>query len=397
MISVEEAIDILHQHTIGLVSESVPFESALGRILAEPIYADRDFPPYNRVAMDGIAIDHGQFSRGQKKFKIKTTIAAGTAQYTLDDKDGCVEIMTGAVLAKGCDTVIPYEEISISDGEATLLGTPQRGQNVHHQGGDRKKGDVIVERGTLIGAPEIGIAATVGSTMLQVYRKPSICLVSTGDELIPVEGTPAPHQIRTSNSYALKAALEGYYGDVTYYHLIDDEELVRKKVEELLANYQILIFIGGSSMGKYDFLPAALNAAGVQEHFYKIKQRPGKPFWFGSRENQFVFALPGNPVSCFLCLEKYYKSWLNYSLGLSKKNESAQLSENYSFVPDLTYFLQVKLSMKSGVLKAQPVTGGGSGDHSNLADVDAFLELPQGRSEFSAGESFDLLRFRCPI
>lgn len=397
MISVEEAIKILHKYPIQIDIESVPFQSALGRILAEPITADRDFPPYDRVAMDGIAIKYDQYKSGRKRYKIENTIPAGSAQYTLDDKESCVEIMTGAVLARGCDTVIPYEEISISDGEAILMGDPRPGQNVHHQGSDRRKGDVIVKAGTLIGAPEIGIAATVGCTKLPVFRRPSICLVSTGDELVPVEGKPEPHQIRTSNSYALKAALEGYYGDVTYYHLIDDEETVKRKVEELLVNYQILIFIGGSSMGKYDFLPSALNAAGVNERFYKIKQRPGKPFWFGTRENQFVFALPGNPVSCFLCLEKYYKNWLNYSLGVSKNNESAQLSEDYSFEPDLTYFLQVKLTMESGVMKAQPVTGGGSGDHSNLADVQAFLELPAGKTEFYSGESFNLVRFRSPI
>ena len=147
-------------------------------------------------------------------------------------------------------------------------------------------------------------------------------------------------------------------------------------------------------MGKFDFLPSALRNSGLEEHFYRIKQRPGKPFWFGSHNNQFVFSLPGNPVSCYLCLEKYYKYWLNKSLGYLKNNETAQLAQDFVFEPDLTYFLQVKLMNDTGVTQAIPIVGGGSGDHSNLADVDGFLELPRGRSHFKAGESFTLLRFR---
>jgi molybdopterin molybdotransferase len=147
-------------------------------------------------------------------------------------------------------------------------------------------------------------------------------------------------------------------------------------------------------MGKFDFLPGALKSAGVKEHFYKIRQRPGKPMWFGSSGNRFVFSLPGNPVSCFLCLEKYFKFWLNNSLGKAKKNESAKLSQDFTFQPDLTYFLQVKTEFKDGVVIAHPVAGGGSGDHANLAEVDAFLQLNGDRQNFYQGESFELLRFR---
>ena len=147
-------------------------------------------------------------------------------------------------------------------------------------------------------------------------------------------------------------------------------------------------------MGKFDFLPAALTSAGVREHFYKVRQRPGKPLWFGSLRNHFVFALPGNPVSSFLCLEKYFKYWLNNSLGLPYKEESARLNSDFTFEPDLTYFLQVGLKSEDGVVIASPVQGGGSGDHANLAGADAFLELPHERSYFTKGESFNLVKFR---
>lgn len=394
MISVEEALEILSRYPFLPKVEILPFESALGRVIAEPIIADRDFPAYHRVAMDGIAVDSGVYLNGQRKFFIEKTIAAGMPAYTLDDSRFCVEIMTGAVLPVGCDTVIPYEEVEITDGIAEVRGQVQPGQNVHRQGADRRAGDTIVPKGTLMAAPDIGIAATVGMTRIKVYEMPRICLISTGDELVPVDETPAAHQIRSSNSYALKASLDGYYGSTQIHHLPDDEPETRRVIAKLLDEFQILIFIGGSSMGKFDFLPNALRDEGVREEFYKIRQRPGKPFWFGHKADRFVFALPGNPVSSFLCLEKYFKYWLDNSLSVTKKRESAQLVEDYTFTPDLTYFLQVTLENQDGIIKAKPLTGGGSGDHANLAEADAFIELPRGRAHFKAGDSFNLIRFR---
>lgn len=394
MISVSEALALLYKHPIRLEKETIELKQALGRVLAEPIYADRDFPPYNRVAMDGIALNHSAFSTGQNRFLIEKTLAAGDHQYSLKGESRCVEIMTGAVLPFGCDTVIPYEDVDIEAGEVMVNVIPRSGMNIHWRGTDRKAGDIIVAQGTTIAAPEIGIAATVGGASLTVFKVPAICLVSTGDELVPVEETPEPHQIRSSNVHALKASLSCYDSPVVLEHLPDDKETVEKVVLELLHKYHIIIFIGGSSMGKFDFLPNALKSAGVREHFYKVKQRPGKPLWFGSLRNHFVFALPGNPVSSFLCLEKYFKYWLNNSLGLPYKEESARLNSDFTFEPDLTYFLQVGLKSEDGVVIASPVQGGGSGDHANLAGADAFLELPHERSYFTKGESFNLVKFR---
>ncbi len=394
MISVSEALALLKQYPIRLEKETIELDQSPGRVLAEPIYADRDFPPYNRVAMDGIAISYKAFSSGQNRFLIEKTLAAGEYQYALKDQNRCVEIMTGAVLPVGCDTVIPYEDLNIEAGEATMKIIPRSGMNIHWQGTDRKVGDIIVAQGATIAAPEIGIAATVGSATLTVFKVPAICLVSTGDELVTVQEIPEPHQIRSSNVHALKASLRCYDSPIVQEHLPDEKETVEKKVHELLQKYQIIIFIGGSSMGKFDFLPNALKAVGVREHFYKVKQRPGKPLWFGSLSNHFVFALPGNPVSSFLCLEKYFKHWLNNSLGLPYNEESARLNSDFTFEPDLTYFLQVGLKSEDGVVTASPVLGGGSGDHANLAGADAFLELPHQRSFFTKGESFNLVKFR---
>ena len=393
MVNVQEALNRLSLHPLQCESEEIHFEHSLGRILAAPILADRDFPPYDRVAMDGIALSFDQLKPG-KRFLVEKTIAAGQPKYQLQDPSNCVEIMTGAVLPDGCDTVVRYEDVDISDGVASISVDIAKGQSIHWQGSDRKAKEIIVPVNKEIGAPEIGIAATVGKPMLEVWKVPAICLVSTGDELVPVGGTPELHQIRSSNAYVLRAALRRWHTTVDHEHLADDEEQVRAKIKVLLKRYQILIFIGGSSAGKYDFIPETLKAEGVEEHFYKIKQRPGKPMWFGSVGDRFVFALPGNPVSCFLCLKRYFDFWLEHSLGILKGYPRAILSTSFEFHPSLTYFLQVTTEDQDGSRIAHPVAGGGSGDHANLSSAEAFLELPEDREKFEAGASFLIHYFR---
>jgi molybdopterin molybdotransferase len=395
MVAVEEALSILTRYPFQPDVETVDLDQATGRILAEPVRADRDFPPYDRVAMDGITLNTAAYTGPKSELIIERTIAAGEPRYRLADLSKAVEIMTGAVLPAGCDAVVPYEELFMEDGKVTITGPVISGKNIHVRGSDRKAGEVIVPAGTRVGAPEAGIAATVGQSRLMVFKWPSICLVSTGDELVSVDEIPEPHQIRSSNVFALRASLRAYAGmEVATQHLTDDADIVHKRVKELGKKYQIIIFIGGSSMGKFDFLPSALTSVGFTEHFYKISQRPGKPMWFGSRENHFAFALPGNPVSCFLCLEKYFKFWLNNSLGILSKTDTVVLNSDFAFEPDLTYFLQVKLESGHGRVLANPLPGGGSGDHANLADADAFLELPRERSDFRRGEVFNIVRIR---
>lgn len=395
MISVEEAIEHLAAHPISCQTESVPLDAAFGRVLAEPLLADRDFPPFDRVAMDGIAFSHAYYASGQMLFLVEAVAAAGQPPYQLQKVDNCVEVMTGAVLPEGCDTVVRYEDLSIQDNRALVqIPAIEKGANVHNKGSDRKAGSSIVTENRQLWAPELGIAATVGQNKLKVFKIPKVCLVSTGDELVPIESSPQPHQIRSSNVYALQAALSAWSTSFHHRHISDDADAVVLSIQKLLEEFQIIIFIGGSSMGKFDFIPETLRAAGVEEHFYKISQRPGKPMWFGSRENQFVFALPGNPVSSFLCVEKYVKWWMDKSLNVTMTQPSAVLSSAFIFKPNLTYFLQVKLRQEAGVLYADPLVGGGSGDHANLAEVDAFLELPMDRQEFKQGESFPVYRFR---
>ncbi len=391
MISVEEALQILDEHPVAMQKEWVSLTEACDRVLATPIAADRDFPPYDRVTMDGVAIDSASYHAGVRRFALAGTVAAGRSVTSLPDAQHALEVMTGAVLPAGCDSVVRSEEVELRDGFAWLRDDLEMGRNIHRQASDKVAGDVLVPAGQMIRSAEIGLAAAVGQSHLQVWKIPDIAIITTGDELVPVEVNPALHQVRRSNGYALAASLRRYGSRVTLWHVNDEYKEVEVLCRTLRESYQILIFSGGTSAGHYDFLPEVLPSIGIEERFYKVRQRPGKPLWFGCSSGHYAFCLPGNPVSTLLCLERYVKYWLDLSLGQPDGRLSAVLSHDFLFEPDLTYFLQVQLSVRSGTTYATPVPGGGSGDLTNLGIASGFIELPAERREFFEGESFPLL------
>ena len=398
MISVKEATDIILNNTITLEAESVPLGDAIGRVLLEPLIADRDFPPYDRVTMDGIAIHFDSFEKGQRRFPIEAIGAAGAPQLKLQNSSNCIEIMTGAILPVNTDTVIRYEDLQIEKEQVHIqIDKIRKGQNVHWKGMDQKQGAVVVPAGQVISSTEIGVAATVGKAHLQVRQMPKTIIISTGDELVEINESPLPHQIRKSNVHRIKASLKQWGVKADTAHLLDNPKEIKFKLEKIINDYQVLIISGGVSKGKFDFIPNVLKELGVVKLFHRIAQRPGKPFWFGKAANHStVFALPGNPVSSFMCTHRYFYPWLRACLGINPMPyPNAVLAKDYFFKPDLTYFLQVHISSGTdGTLQAHPIEGHGSGDLANLVSADGFLELPRGKNDFKKGEVFPFLRFR---
>ena len=401
MIDVDEAERIIDAAILNLSSTKVPLEKALGRVLQQTIVADADFPPFDRVMMDGIAVRFDDMKNGIREFKLTGIQAAGDAQKALAGPGTCLEVMTGAVAPAGCDLVVPYEEIEINSESkiATVNNIEyQQGKHIHKQGSDKKKGDVLVNEGCRIDASEIAISASVGLTTLNVTRNPRIAIVSTGEELVDIHEKPLPHQIRRSNVYAIVSELKKLGINADLFHLNDDEHQLFSRLEEILEAHDVLITSGGVSRGKFDHLPEVLEKLGVEKLFHRIKQRPGKPFWFGvkDRSAKVVFAFPGNPVSTFLCYHRYFVPWLKKSLGVSKHlTEKAILAEDLEIKTALTYFLQVKTELNDkGQLMAIPKVGKGSGDHANLLESDAFLELPANTYQFQKGEVFKLIPYR---
>ena len=380
---------------------------SLGRVLKEKILADRDFPPFNRVSMDGIAISHGVFESGKITFEIEGVQAAGSQQLTLNNNHNCIEVMTGAMLPSNCDVVIPYEQIIIENGVATIqIDSIDYYKNIHKKGNDKKNGELLIRENTLISSAEIGVLATVGKSTVKVAKNPKVMIVSTGDELVEVSEIPEEYQIRRSNVYTLVSLLQkkNISADIT--HITDDKKVLKRKINNFLSDYDVLLFSGAVSKGKFDFIPEVLDELGVEKQFHKVAQRPGKPFWFGdfvpsgineqdvNKEKTIVFAFPGNPISTFVSCLVYFYPWYDRSVGIKIEETTAILSEDVIFKPTLTYFLHVKLSDRFGHLIATPIKGNGSGDLASLLEADAFIQLPADQDEFKQGNVFPILRYR---
>ncbi|WP_447642786.1 MULTISPECIES: molybdopterin molybdotransferase MoeA [Chitinophagaceae] len=397
MITVEQAEQIIQSQTKDFGVEEIPYQNALGRVLAENLCADRDLPPFNRPTVDGIAIDFSIYNNGLRSFKIKATQAAGENPVAITAKDECVEIMTGAALDDSVNTVVRYEDIDIADGTATIKNIEiRKGQNIHPRGKDKKQDDIVANADCIITPALIGLAASIGKTKLLVKKLPRIAVVTTGDEIVSAEAMPTPYQLRRSNGIVIKSVLEKYKLNVDLLHLKDDAELIKNKLTRCLNDYDILLMCGGVSMGKFDYVPQALEELGVKKLFHKVQQRPGKPFLFGNYENRkLIFAFPGNPVSVFMCLYRYFIPWLESCLEIkSQQPEYAVLQNNIHFPYPLQYFAQVKLNINNeGKLLAIPVNTNGSGDFSNLIYTDAFMELPLDKNEFKKDEVYKVWRY----
>ncbi|GFD78664.1 molybdopterin molybdenumtransferase MoeA [Tenacibaculum sp. KUL118] len=396
MITVEEAKHIVLENTQDFGIEEIPFLEAVGRVLKEDIVTDRDFPPFNRVAMDGIAINHRFFEHGVRDFKIEGVQAAGSPQQTLDNAANCYEVMTGAVLPNNTDTVIRYEDVDINTLVATItIDEIKEGQNIHTQGSDKSEGTILIKKNTIISAAEIGVLATVGKATVKVAKQPKVMIVSTGDELVDVNEYPLDHQIRRSNVYTLVSLLNDLKIPADTAHITDEKQILKENIASFLQEYDVLLFSGAVSKGKFDFLPEVLDGLGVKKLFHRVSQRPGKPFWFGTTDNCNVFAFPGNPVSTFVNCLVYFYPWYKKSIGVSSEEKTAILVKDITFKPNLSCFLQVKLTSENGQVYATPIQGNGSGDLASLVEADSFIELPKTEEiEFKKGSVFPILTYR---
>ena len=392
MRTVQEITQIILSTARDYGTEIIPLGQCVGRVLAEDLVADRDFPPFDRVSYDGIAIRFEDYDKGQRLFPIIGMQAAGAPQTAAEAEGNCVEIMTGAVLTLGFDTIVQYEWLDIKDGKATILdGYPiTKSRHIHHKGKDHKQGSILTPAGKQITPAEINIAATIGKYELLVKKLPTMVIISTGDELVDVSEQPEPHQIRRSNVFSIAASVGKLGAWVDILHIDDAKEEISEKLKLCLAEYDVLILSGGVSKGKFDYIPEVLDELGVEKLFHKVAQRPGKPFWFGQTNDSIIFALPGNPVATFMGTIRYVLPWMRQSLGLEAMSpQYARLKEDFRFDKPFQYFLSVKLEMDTdGVTWALPQKGNGSGDLANLTKIDGFLELPMDQDVFSKGQAF---------
>lgn len=396
IITVQQAEDIILSQIQDFGKEQISYDQALGRVLAENLTADRDLPPFDRPTVDGIAIRYDAYEKGIRFFTVKAIQSAGEPSISIDSEEQCIEIMTGAALDPSVDTVIRYEDISINEGIVTINIDIKKGQNIHRKGKDKKEGEILVKDNQLITPAIIGIASSIGKTSLLVKKLPKIVIISTGDEMVSPESVPRPYQLRRSNGITIQSVVKKYSIEADTLHLNDDYEEIKKELSRCIHEYDVLLMSGGVSMGKFDYLPKVCEELNVEKLFHKIKQRPGKPFWFGKNEDQkLVFAFPGNPVSVFMCLHRYFIPWLEKSLGIATSSPLyAVLQNDIDFPFALQYFAQVKLSVNElGQLTAKSVDTNGSGDFSHLADTNAFIELPLEQNSFKKSEVYKVWKY----
>ncbi|MEX0314740.1 MAG: molybdopterin molybdotransferase MoeA [Allomuricauda sp.] len=382
MISYKSALEKVLGQTSDYGNESVRLQSALGRVLNETIVADRDFPPFDRATKDGIAISYTEDIDTNKQFQIAGIAQAGNPQLTLKDKSTCIEVMTGAIVPKDADTVVMYEHLLKEKGGFAITKPVVKGQNIHYKGSDTSKNDELLNPSTIITSSEIGVLASVGKSEVLVKKLPKIAVISTGNELVDVEQEPLLHQIRKSNSHTLGALLEKEMINADLYHLPDEPVGIKTKIKELLHNYDILMLSGGVSKGKFDFLPEVFDELGVQKIFHKVRQRPGKPFWFGQHKihQTLIFAFPGNPVSTFVNYHTYFLPWLNKTLGVTTPHFNVFLDEPMSNTTDLTLFVSVETAWQDGKLLAKKISSTGSGDVLGLSKTNGFVRLDPNES-----------------
>lgn len=392
MLTPAEAAEQIARHLPCLPIESLPVGHCAGAVLRENVYAERDHPPFDRVAMDGIALHSAGTAGGRRRFQIQGTQAAGDRPLELASHEYCIEIMTGAVLPAGCDAVVPVERITVRDGCAELEPdmAVTSGMSVHARASDLRQGALLLASGMRLEAPDVATAAGAGMARLRVSQQPSFMVVSTGNELVepgdPIEGW----QLRRSNAYGVAAALRrrGFLR-VADDHLPDDAEALTSRLRQHLQSYSVLVLSGGVSMGKFDLVPQSLAACGVKQVFHKVAQRPGKPFWFGmAPSGTAVFALPGNPVSTLVCLARYVIPAIDHAMGLRdvQNGEKIALAAPVTIDVPLAGFLPVTTETDEwGRQWARTVATNGSGDYAALAGTRGFVELPPGPNTHPKG------------
>lgn len=396
-----EADRLIRESLLVFRQETVSLEKACGRILREPVRADRDIPPCNRVTMDGYALRSHDVGMGVQKFIVQEFQPAGAQPVVLSNVLGtCVEVATGAMLPTGADCVVPKEQVTRKDSQIQLLPSAAgiaSGSFVHARASDAYAGTPLLEQGTRLRSRELAIAASVGACQLQVSVKPSIYIISTGDELEEPSASVQPWQFRRSNDVAIANALiSAGFDTVTTLRAKDSEESLEKVLQPLMHAGNVIILTGGVSQGNLDLVPAVLERLGVNKVFHGIAQRPGRPMYFGvGPQSVPVFALPGNPASTFITLHRYVlPALLEASVAKPLRRPVVSLTEKVVFKPALACFMPVRLeSGLHGELLAKPIPLNTSGDYMRLAKSDGFVELPAERDEHPAGYATSFWRW----
>ncbi len=388
MISLQQAQQLVKQQARSFGKEIVLLDDAAGRVLHEPVVADRDYPPFNRATMDGMAINIADWNEGLRSFTCIETIFAGKAATKVIGKGECYKIMTGAAVPGSADTVIRREDIAESVNRLTITVTSiNQGQNIAPKGSDIKKGATVIAPPFLIKPGTITTLASLGYDEVKLATLPSVAIITTGDEVLPVDATVNEVQIRNSNQHVLKALLQHWkVKPAAVAHVKDDTDVLLKAISSY-KRADILILSGAVSAGDADFVPEVLIKAGAEKIFHKVAIRPGKPFWFGKFANgPVVFALPGNPFSTFVTFKLFIEVFLMACVGLpERKMLHLPFNGTRAKKTDLDEFFPVMIEGNPTV--ATPLAFNTSGDITAVMEADGLGWQPAAKMEIQNNDT----------
>jgi len=343
MISVAEAKKIISENVTALTPVSFPLQQSVGLTLAEDVHASIDIPAFPQSSMDGYAFSFNDWQKN-KKLKIAGEVAAGNNEIFTLAPGNAVRIFTGAAVPPGADTVVMQEKIKTVNGELIIEDDSiQVGNSVRPKGSEIKAGALALEKGSVLSPAAIGFLAGIGVADVKVYPNPSISIIITGNELQQPGKTLQHGQVYESNSFTLKAVLQQLHIDhVEVFYATDKPEIVTSTLEKALQQSDVVLLTGGISVGDYDFVLQAATECGIEKLFHKVKQRPGKPLYFGKKNNKLVFGLPGNPSSVLTCFYQYVVPAIEK---MNKRRNllsamQAPLSKSFQKAAGLTHFLK---------------------------------------------------------
>ena len=381
-------VESVRQHRSSITTESVPLTEARGRVLASNLAADRDYPPVARSLRDGFAV-HSAETPGT--FSIQGELRAGEAGATSLPAGWAIEIMTGAPTPADADAIVMVETITREGNNVTVKDAAKPGQFINVQGAEAKKGAILIQAGTRLDASHVATLAMTGHQSVNVYRRPAVAILPTGDELVEVGDTPAPHQIRNSNSYALAALVQAAGGDPVILPVAPDTKEGLTALLEQGLQQDLLLISGGVSAGKYDLVKPCLRDLGAEFFFERVRIQPGQPTAFGRARGKFVFGLPGNPGSSMVTFHVFARA----ALELLSGQADAPLQILYAIFEapfhhkrGLTRFLPARLQENGRLLH---IPWQGSSDVPALAKANAFLIADADREEWQVGDAIRVM------
>lgn len=382
-------LQVLSQSGIVCAEETVGLGEANGRVLARDILLDRDTPPVPRSVRDGFAVRSAELPG---TLRVVGEVRAGEAATRAVASGEAIEIMTGAQVPDGADCVVMVEHTQ-REGDSVQTDRVQKpGDHINAAGAEGRAGDVVLPRGVRVTFPRVSMLAAVGCATVPVYRKPLVAVLSTGDEVIPVEQQPEPFQVRNSNAWTVAAQLQRTGAAARVLPVARDEyEHTRALVEEGLQA-DMLLLTGGVSAGKYDIVERVLADLGAEFFFTRVKIQPGQPLVFGRVGGKFFFGLPGNPASVMVTYEVLARAAVELLMGLSEPELPllyARLTREFRHKPGLTRFLPARLAANGG--EVTPVAWSGSSDIAAMARANCFLVVDAEREAWSAGDWMPVL------